>query len=124
LDWKVVHSELLEPIVFKTKKKIFSAFLYLKRIDGYVRPIKELDSVKPIGFTVTSFPNTNKKNDNFDLVIWQSGGKAGHTTTMEEINNSRAYGILFHDTEKKDRVLSSNIVIKKHKGRIIDHISL
>jgi hypothetical protein len=35
---------------------------------------------------------------------------------MEEINNSRAYGILFHDSEKKDRVLASDIVIKKTQG--------
>lgn len=116
LDWKVVHSELLETNVFKTKKKIFSAFLYLKRIDGYVRPIIQIDSVKPIGFTVTSFPNTNNKKDNFDLMIWQSGGKAGHRTNIDEINNSRAYGILFHDNKKKERVLSSNIVIKKTQG--------
>lgn len=117
LEWQVVYKDLLEPDVFKTKKKIYSSFLYLRRTDGYTRPIKDVaDSIQPIGFSIISFPNPSRKDEQFDLVFWQSGGKAGCRTTIGEINNSRAYGLIFHDIEKKERVLNSTIVITKTQG--------
>lgn len=117
LDWVVVHKELLETNVFRTKRKIYSSFLYLRRIDGYSRPSSNIrDSVKPIGFSLVSFPINNYKGPEPDLIIWQSGSNAGKQTKREIIGNSRAYGLLFQDIEKKERVLSSDFVIKKTQG--------
>jgi len=112
-DWKVEHKELLDGSVFVQNKKIHACFLYLKRVDGYERP--NLTKVVPEGFSIVSFPNTNYQGEP-DLIFWQSGGNAGKRTRRDSINNSRAYGIVFEDGEKKRRVLESDCTIEQTRG--------
>lgn len=98
------HAELL-PLsgVFEGKSGIAAAFMYLRRVNGYVRP-KRTKSV-PVGFSIETYHGTEQANkSNPDVIFWQAGPKAGKRARPEELGSGMAYGVIFQDKDKLARI--------------------
>jgi hypothetical protein len=115
LNWVILHREILSKNVFENTKKVNTCFMILKKTKNEKRS-KFTSGIKPNGYSIITIPTTKRKREEMDIILWQTGGKAGKKITDEtslnklfsDNNKTSAYGITFNDSALKDKIMKDD----------------